>query len=132
MDPTGHALLVQRTNHDQHLPQRARGCRRAGAAPGDLGGDDVTSILAGALGPLRDNGGTTQTHVLLDGSPAIDGGLNANCSSAPKDQRCKPRPLEGDGVGEAVCDSGAYEYPGIFWSTVCLIGVTDSDSRFFP
>ena len=28
------------------------------------------------LGPLQDNGGLTQTHALLPGSPAIDHGNN--------------------------------------------------------
>lgn len=51
------------------------------------------------LGPLTGNGGSTETHRLLPGSPAIDA---ASCSAAA-DQRGVPRPR-----GPA-CDIGAYE-----------------------
>jgi hypothetical protein len=53
------------------------------------------------LGPLDDYGGFTLTMVLLDGSPAIDGGNNANSPST--DQRGHSRPF-----GSAV-DIGAFE-----------------------
>ena len=53
------------------------------------------------LGPLQDNGGPTDTHALLAGSPAIDAGDNAACPSA--DQRGITRP---QGVA---CDIGAFE-----------------------
>ncbi|MFL7793244.1 MAG: choice-of-anchor Q domain-containing protein, partial [Anaerolineae bacterium] len=57
--------------------------------------------VAPALDPLADNGGDTQTHTLLPGSPAIDAG---SCVGAPiTDQRGVTRP---QGVG---CDIGAYE-----------------------
>lgn len=51
------------------------------------------------LAPLQDNGGYTQTHALLAGSPAIDSGV---CSGAT-DQRGIIRP-QGSG-----CDKGAFE-----------------------
>ena len=54
------------------------------------------------LGPLANNGGPTQTHALLSGSPAIDAGTNIDCPS--KDQRGLSRPQG------AYCDIGAYEY----------------------
>jgi hypothetical protein len=54
---------------------------------------------------LDDYGGSTQTHALLLGSPAIDTGNPAVCPAT--DQRGVLRP-QGEG-----CDIGAYEY-GIF------------------
>ncbi len=58
------------------------------------------------LAPLGLNGGTTETHDLLDGSPAIDAGDDAICMGPEvdnMDQREVPRP---DGNG---CDIGAVE-----------------------
>ena len=52
------------------------------------------------LGPLADNGGATMTHMLLPGSPAMDGALG--CAIAA-DQRGVGRP-QGD-----ACDIGAVE-----------------------
>ena len=62
----------------------------------------ITRILA----PLANNGGRTQTHALVAGSPAVDAGNNAACAADPinnLDQRLEPRPL-----GSA-CDIGAFE-----------------------
>jgi hypothetical protein len=57
------------------------------------------------LGPLANNGGQTLTHLLLPGSPAINGG---QCVvGVTVDQRGALRP-----VGPA-CDIGAVEYGGI-------------------
>ena len=53
------------------------------------------------LGALANNGGYSQTHALLSGSPAINAGTNTDCPS--KDQRGIKRPQG------AVCDIGAYE-----------------------
>jgi CSLREA domain-containing protein len=66
-------------------------------APGDL-------VVADAmLGPLADNGGPTETHDLLPGSPAIDAG-SVDCPPPDTDQRGVDRP---QGAG---CDIGAVEY----------------------
>jgi CSLREA domain-containing protein len=54
------------------------------------------------LGPLQNNGGPTDTHALLPGSPAIGSGDNATCAAT--DQRGYPRPFGSN------CDTGAYEY----------------------
>lgn len=74
------------------------------------------------LSALASNGGPTQTHALLEGSPAIDAGP-ATCAAAPVnglDQRGTARPK-----GSA-CDIGAYEAAAI--NGVCGVanGVTVS------
>jgi hypothetical protein len=61
------------------------------------------------LGPLADNGGPTDTHRLLAGSPAIDAGDDFSCTM--QDQRGVARPQDGDGDDEAICDLGAIEVP---------------------
>ena len=66
------------------------------AASGDLSG------VSPLLGPLADNGGPTQTHALLRGSPAIDTGDDV--AAPPSDQRGRPR------LGPS--DVGAYEFQG--------------------
>lgn len=64
------------------------------------------------LGPLAGNGGDTQTMALLTGSPAINRGDNATCTSTGltgvnnQDQRGDTRITKTD----PVCDIGAYEY----------------------
>ena len=71
-----------------------------------------SGIINPLLGPLADNGGPTQTHALLPGSPAIDAGdpriqqfLNEY------DQRGEPflRVADGDLPDDLVIDMGAYE-----------------------
>ncbi len=66
------------------------------AGPGDL---NNTNPL---LGPLANNGGPTETHALLAGSPAIDAVPLASCTVST-DQRGVSRPQG------AACDIGAYE-----------------------
>ena len=80
------------------------GSCRFGTANNSLSGVDPM------LGPLANNGGPTQTHALLEGSPAIDripdtNGSTSGCGEAgiTTDQRGVQRPQ-----GEA-CDIGAYE-----------------------
>ncbi len=58
------------------------------------------------LAPLGNYGGTTPTHALLSGSPAINAGNNTN--ALPTDQRGAPR------VGSV--DIGAYEYASLTFS----------------
>jgi hypothetical protein len=58
------------------------------------------------LGPLQDNGGPTQTHALLEGSPAIDAGDNTD---APEfDQRGEGFPRIDPVTG--IIDIGAFEF----------------------
>jgi hypothetical protein len=59
------------------------------------------------LAPLANNGGRTQTHALLSGSPAIDRGDNAGAPAT--DQRGVARPRDGDGNGSRIVDIGAFE-----------------------
>jgi hypothetical protein len=58
-------------------------------------------VFTQVLGPLQDNGGSTVTHALLPGSPAIDAGDPTRCRGT--DQRGVPRPQG------AECDIGAFE-----------------------
>jgi hypothetical protein len=99
-------------------------------APTDLSNVDPM------LGPLQDNGGPTQTHALLAGSPAIDRIPSADCTwdhdddpatpevALNKDQRGGWRPREGDGAAPNGCDVGAYEVQA------CADGI-DNDSDGF-
>lgn len=69
-------------------------------AVGDIQG---TNLM---LAPLADNGGDTETHEPIWGSPAINAGDNEICMSAPIngiDQRGVERPKLN------ICDIGAYE-----------------------
>ncbi len=59
------------------------------------------------IGPLADNGGLTQTHALLAGSPAVDAGNPQ--STLAVDQRRQARPFDGDGDSVARIDIGAFE-----------------------
>jgi predicted outer membrane repeat protein len=63
------------------------------------------------LGPLRNNGGPTETMAVGAGSRALDAGNPGGCRDfagilLTKDQRGQPRPGRGDTRG---CDMGAYE-----------------------
>ncbi|GJM15784.1 MAG: CSLREA domain-containing protein [Thermodesulfobacteriota bacterium] len=63
------------------------------------------------IGPLQNNGGNTWTHALLSSSPAIDmAGNEFACFEVGADQRGIIRPQDGDQIGEAFCDAGAFEF----------------------
>ncbi len=70
---------------------------------------DITSANP-LLSPLQNNGGLTQTHALLPGSPALDKGSSSGVTT---DQRGVPRPIDDPGVNNATggdgADIGAFE-----------------------
>lgn len=72
------------------------------------------------LEPLTNNGGNTWTHALNLVSPAIDAAENLNCPDF--DQRGDPRPIDGNGDNNPVCDIGAFE----FSAGVPFIAITDA------
>ena len=86
---------------------------RRSASVSDEGGSLIgtTSLPINAmLAPLANNGGSTMTHLLLSGSPAIDAG-NTDAGVVTFDQRGAPhaRLLDYDGMGGAKIDMGAVE-----------------------
>lgn len=85
-----------------------RSCTLSGGSADVIG-------LNPALGPLQDNGGPTQTHALLSGSPAIDSGPSTYCRDHHSeifefDQRGFARHVDGNSTGTSYCDPGAYEF----------------------
>ena len=88
------------TSQGNNLIGNASGCPITNQQPTDIIGQNPQ------LGPLADNGGPTDTHALVPGSPAIDAGPP---DAPPTDQRGVPRSS----------DIGAYEYAtcGGRWST---------------
>ena len=80
-------------------------------------GENNSSLLGSAdpkLGPLADNGGSLQTHALLEGSLAIDAGSQLLPGSGGRacestDARGQARP------GRVYCDMGAYELPSVLF-----------------
>jgi hypothetical protein len=72
-----------------------------------LGSTDIVPgpgvTVSGILGPLRDNGGPTETHALKAGSPAVNAIPSADPDCTGSDQRGISRP---QGAG---CDIGAFE-----------------------
>lgn len=85
-----------------NLIQNTTNCLIVGTTTGNVIGQDPV------LAPLYNNGGSTRTHVLLQGSPAIDAGDVSGCKDQNgqvlvRDQRGWHRPYG------AHCDIGAYE-----------------------
>ena len=100
----GAALVSQGNN----LIQDLTGCGFTAA-----GGDKLN--LNPLIGPLADNGGTTFTHALLAGSPALNG---AGPGAAPADQRGAPR---------SAPDIGSYELALCGGKVVNRIGTEGND-----
>ncbi|HTP11217.1 MAG TPA: choice-of-anchor Q domain-containing protein [Anaerolineae bacterium] len=90
------------TSFGNNLFQSTTNCT-INVASGDLKNVDPL------LGPLQNNGGSTQTQALLKGSPAIDAGnpngcIDFNATAVNTDQRGFHRPIG------PYCDIGAVEY----------------------
>jgi hypothetical protein len=108
------AGFVRADNHNLFGVDGSAGVE--GFSPGPT---DIVSpagvLLPDILEPtLAFNGGLTQTHALVLGSPAIDAGsamcLDATGAPLATDQRGRPRLVDGDGDGTAACDIGAFEF----------------------
>jgi CSLREA domain-containing protein len=84
-----------------NLIENTQSCTITGNTAGNILG------LGAKLEPLTDNAGSTETHALQWGSPAIDAGNNDTC--LPTDQRGVARPMDGIGNRMEVCDIGAVE-----------------------
>lgn len=92
--------ILQSRSHN--LVSSFRGCTLVGDTVGNLNNVDPK------LDSLGDNGGSTLTHALFAGSPAIDAGSPGRCTDVDgnpllKDQRGEPRGRD------QVCDIGAFE-----------------------
>jgi hypothetical protein len=108
-------------------------CSRVGSTSPSAGGNIEDQNLCGFtassdetntdphLGPLQNNGGSTDTLLPATGSRAIDAGIDAFCPAA--DQRGVPRPQGPH------CDSGAVELsaPSAGTPTVSSIGATGAN-----
>lgn len=86
-------------------------------SPSDVGGTPTITVgadnLVGGnalLGPLQNNGGPTETHALLPGSPAIDAGTNAFAVDAGGSPLTTDQRGAGfDRITGGTVDIGAYE-----------------------
>ena len=98
----------------------------AGAAITGSTGHNVTGV-APRLGPLKNNGGPTDTRSLLADSPALDVGDDALGLAGATDQRGRPRKVDGNSDGKVAVDIGAFE------SGAAVRGfVADEDDRMTP
>lgn len=75
----------------------------------DLIEADINKVIETTL---KNNGGLTKTYALIqspDMSPAVDAGNNSDAPGT--DQRGESRPIDGDRIGSATADIGAFEAP---------------------
>jgi hypothetical protein len=90
------------TSHDYNLVGDTSGCTIVGKTTHDLTGNPM-------LGPLQNNGGTTETNALLIGSPALGAGnpMTPNGTGG----HCAPTDQIGTARSTGDCDVGAYQRP---------------------
>jgi hypothetical protein len=77
----------------------------------ELGADDFENVPDPGLSALGFFGGPAPVYRPLAGSPAVDVAI-ATPGCPALDQRGLPRPQDGDGDGNAICDIGAVEIAG--------------------
>lgn len=99
------------TSKGHNLSDDAAGGNGATGPGGFLNGPGDIRNTNPQLGPLASNGGNTQTHALMAGSPAINAADNGLAPA--RDQRNYVRP--------DVADIGAYEYNGTIPVTLANI-----------
>ncbi|MGE3479907.1 MAG: beta strand repeat-containing protein [Gammaproteobacteria bacterium] len=106
-----HAIIAGQTagpDCDNAAAITSNGNNLAGdASCGLAGGGDLNGTAAGLGALSATNGGPTASHLPQTGSAAIDTGSNATCTA--EDQRSFPRPADGNGDSNAICDIGAVE-----------------------
>ncbi len=85
----------------------------------DLKVTDKITIADPKLGPLQDNGGSTLTHALLAGSPAINKGTSTGAPTT--DERGYKR--------DSRTDIGAYEYGATSQSKASVVGALSLSSN---
>jgi predicted outer membrane repeat protein len=86
---------------------------------GDVNVTDKITIADPKLGPLQDNGGSTLTHALLKGSPAINKGTSTGAPTT--DERGYKR--------DSQPDIGAYEYGAKSLSKTSVVGALSLSSN---
>ncbi len=96
----------------------------ANAVNGDQVGTSAARLNP-QLGPLASNGGPTQTHVPLRGSPLIEAGVNG--VGGATDQRGAGRELDGNGDGIATADIGAVEFAFFVTTTADTVDANPGD-----
>jgi len=128
LNPTASALTLVNTIVGANGSASCRGPITNGGnnldADGSCGIGPATDPLLDPIG-LKDNGGPTATIALRASSPAIDTAQPAICSGPlvnKVDQRGEGRPKDGDGIGLAICDIGAYEAPWVTRQMATILG----------
>ena len=89
---------------------------------GDITGNTANPVNA-LLGPLANNGGGTQTHAPLNGSPAI---AHSTYPCSETDQRGAPRSVPNGENNNSLCSGGAYEPAGIYTGDIGAIFVNST------